>query len=83
MKFNRYSKKLKIVQSDVAANLDVVSLMRRLRAHGECLTYLLDKPVRDSIYTGTASRPLDFVMEAVLHDGEEEWLQSEVIGPRE
>ena len=47
-KFYAHKDTLEVVQKDIKQRLDLLVLLRRLRAYGACLTFLLNAKTRQS-----------------------------------
>jgi len=59
--FNYYEESLKTVTADQKQNLDIVTLMRRLRSHGFALSILLDETILKLVSTRSHQKALEEV----------------------
>ena len=76
-RYLKYRKTLDIVQEDIDHNLDLLTVIRRLRAHGTCLNFLLDAKTLNKCVELSIMRPVNCIQEQSVKGF---WHKDEAIG---
>ena len=77
--FVKYKDALDTVDTDLQRNLDILTLLRRLKMHGLALSVLLDNPSRRFISNQSFTKPLDYVRENTKKVPDMLWLRFELL----
>jgi hypothetical protein len=61
---------LEVIDEEVGEELDIVTVLKRLRVHGNCIRYLMDPVALEKITQKDRKRDIRLVKSGIAYDGE-------------